>query len=338
MQCPVEVDDRIQYIIQLAAPMHDVESNVRPLRVLFLILIPVGLVLSGAAAYFISVLAFKPVLKMVRTAETISANNLDARLDLPLVKDEIYLLGRALNDMIDRLDGVIKSQKQFIADASHEIRTPLTIMRSELEYAHNRTRTPAVTKAVSLALGELDHLSVMVNDLLMLARLDGAQTKLTLTPVRLDELIIECVQAVQSIAKKKRIRLRVYIEEAIEIEGDRKRLMSVFLNILDNAIRYSKGNKEVSVTLEVRASAPKTAAVAIKDLGPGISKEEQDRVFTRFYRGVNSRSRTDGSGLGLAIAFRFVELHGGRIVLQSVEGKGSTFTVELPIRYTLKSS
>ncbi len=331
MQWPVEIDNRIQYLVQIAAPMHDIEDNLRPMQVLFLVLIPVGLILCGGAAYLISVLAFRPMMKMVKTAETISATTLDARLDLPNVKDEVHLLGRALNEMIDRIDGSIKSQRQFVADASHELRTPLTIMKSELEFAHRTARKSTLKETIGTSLAELDHLSSMVNDLLTLARLDAAQMKLEKSTIRLDEMLVECVQAVRGIAKKKKVRLKVFIEEAVEIDGDQKKLMSVFLNLLDNAVKYSPKNKEVSATLTMSKGEPRKAMIVVKDNGPGIPKSEQERIFTRFYRGSQSRSQTDGSGLGLAIAQRFVELHGGRITLNSAEGRGSSFAIELPI-------
>jgi hypothetical protein len=331
MQCPVEVDNRIQYLVQIAAPMRDVEDNLRSMRLLFLILIPVGLILSGGAAYLISVFAFRPMMNMVKTAETISATSLDARLDLPRVKDEVHLLGRALNEMIDRIDGTIKSQRQFVADASHELRTPLTIVRSELEFAYRRARKSKLKESIGTSITELDHLSSMVNDLLTLARLDAAQMKLELSPVRLDELLVECVQTVNGIARNKKVMLKVYIEEAVEIEGDEKKLMSVFLNLLDNAIKYSPKKKVVTTTLTLTKGELQKAIIVVKDNGPGIPRSEQERIFTRFYRGSQSRSQADGSGLGLAIAHRFVQLHGGRITLQSAEGEGSSFAVELPI-------
>jgi signal transduction histidine kinase len=331
MQWPVEIEGKIQYVVQIAAPMRDVEDNLGHMRVLFFVLIPVGLILSGGAAYLISALAFRPMMKMVKSAKRISATTLDARLDLPNVKDEVHLLARALNEMIDRIDSAIKSQRQFVADASHELRTPLTIMRSELELAHRTARQSTVKESIGTSLMELDHLSSMVNDLLTLARSDGAQLKLEIAPVRLDEMLIECVQAVRGIAKKKKIKLKLFVEEAVEIRGDHKTLMSVFLNLLDNAIKYSPKNSEVSATLALDGEKPRRAVIVIKDSGPGISKSERERVFTRFYRGSEARSQTDGSGLGLAIAQRFVELHGGRITLQSTEGKGSSFAVELPL-------
>ena len=331
MEWPVEIDNRIQYLVQIAAPMHEVEENLDPLRVLFLVLIPVGLILSGGAAYLISVLAFRPMMTMVKTAETISGRDLDARLDLPNVEDEVHLLGRALNEMMGRIDGAIRSQTQFIADASHELRTPLTIMKSELEYVHKTARKSKFKESIGASLAELDHLSSMVNDLLTLARLDGAQLKLEIAPIRLDEILVECVQSVRGIAKKEKVRLKVFVEEAVEINGDRKKLMSVFLNLLDNAIKYSPKNREVLATLTMSKDEPQKVLIVVKDSGPGIPKSEQERVFTRFYRGSQSRSQSDGSGLGLAIAQRFVQLHGGRIILRSVEGRGSSFAVELPL-------
>jgi signal transduction histidine kinase len=331
MQGPVEIGDRIQFLVQIAAPMGTVEDNLGHLRVLFLVLLPLGLILSGGAAYLISVMAFRPIVKMISSAEAISATTLAGRLELPNVTDEVHLLGRALNDMIDRIDSALKSQRQFVADASHELRTPLTILKSELEFAHKSAKTPALKATIGTSLAELDHLSSMVTDLLTLARLDGSQAKLDIATIRLDEVLIECVQAVRVIAKRKKIGLKLFIEEAVEIKGDQKKLISVVLNLLDNAIKYSAKNKTVSATLSIIAGERRMALISIKDSGPGIPKAEQERIFKRFYRGSQSRSQTEGSGLGLAIAERFVELHGGQIRLQSSEGRGSSFTVELPL-------
>ena len=214
---------------------------------------------------------------------------------------------------------------------SHELRTPLTILKSELEFAHRMVRKSTLKEALGTSLSELDHLSSMVTDLLTLARLDAAQMKCEMSTLRLDEMIVECVQAVRGIAKKKKIKLKVFIEEAIELKGDQKKLMSVLLNLLDNAIKYSPKNREVSVTLALGKADPRKALIVLVDKGPGIPLAEQPRVFTRFYRGSKSRSETDGSGLGLAIAQRFLELHGGRITLESEEGQGCSFTVELPL-------
>lgn len=331
LQWPVEVENRIQYVIQVAAPMHDIEETMDHLRLLFIIAIPGSLLLAGWAAFFITRLAFKPMMKMVRTAEMISATSLDARLELPSANDEVRQLGNALNEMIERIDKTLKGQRQFIADASHELRSPLTIIRSELEAAARSARTRSVKGSLTTSLAEVDRLSLMIGDLLTLAKLDAASVKLEITTVRLDELVVECVQAARGLAKSKGVKLKLFIEEAVEISGDYEKLKSVLLNLLDNAIKYSGRKSAVSVSL-VLGQSPGMASVVVRDHGMGIPESEQAKIFGRFYRGVNPRSSTDGSGLGLAIAQRYVELLKGSISVKSWEGKGSTFTVDLPLK------
>jgi signal transduction histidine kinase len=331
LQRPVEIGARVPYVVQVAAPMDDIERSLARLRLLFLILIPAALLLAGCAAWFITAFAFRPMMNMVRTAETISATNLDARLELPKARDEVQKLGSALNDMLQRIDGAVRSQKQFVADASHELRTPLTIMRTELESAQRIIRHPSSKQSIAAVLIELDQRSKMVGDLLTLARLDAARVKFEPARLRLDELLVECVQAVGGVAKRHGVRLKLFVQEAVEASGDREKLKSVILNLLDNAIKYSGRRGVVSASLVLQTDHPDTASIVIHDSGLGISRTEQERIFRRFYRVPQSRSRADGSGLGLAIAQRFVEMHNGSISVQSEEGQGSTFTVELPV-------
>jgi hypothetical protein len=330
-QWPVEINDKIEYLLQVASPMKEIESSLDHLTVLFVIVIPAALLLAGCVAFFIALMAFKPMMRMVKTAEQISATNLHARLEMPRARDEVHMLGRALNDMIERIDNTIKGQRQFIADASHELRTPLTIIRSELEYAERFARHSSVKKSITASLTEVDRLSSMVNDLLTLAKLDAARVKLELSSLRLDELLLECVQATRAIAKKKDVKIEVFVKEAVEVSGDHEKLKSVVLNLLDNAIKYSGRKSVVSASLVLNETTPQTASIIIQDRGIGIPKSEQVAVFGRFYRDSKPRSKIDGSGLGLAIAQRFVEMHGGRISVESEEGKGSTFTVQLPL-------
>ncbi|HTY37347.1 MAG TPA: HAMP domain-containing sensor histidine kinase [Bacteroidota bacterium] len=330
LQWPVEVENRIQYILQVGASMHEIDEILDRLRLLFFIAIPGCLLLAGGAAYFITRYAFKPIAKMIGTAEQITAARLDTRLELPAAHDEVRQLGQALNEMIGRIDSTLRAQRQFVADASHELRTPLTILRSELEAVARTTRSKSATESLATSLSEVDRLSKMVGDLLMLAKLDASSVKLTMASMRLDELVLEGVQAVRGIAASKGVKVKIFIEEAIEITGDQEKLKSVVFNLLENAIKYSERKTTVSIDLRKEAAA-RTASIRISDHGIGIPRAEQARVFNRFYRGSQPRSTTDGSGLGLAIAQRFVELHGGSISLESEEGKGSTFTVSLPL-------
>jgi signal transduction histidine kinase len=330
LQSPVEIDNQIRYVIQVAAPMHDLDETLSHLRILFWLTIPAGLLFAGIIALLITRLAFKPMMNMVVTAEQITASNLDARLELPRGHDEVYTLGSALNEMIKRIDTTLKGQRQFIADASHELRTPLTIIRSELESVMRSSRHSSTKQSVVISLTELDHLASMINNLLTLARLDGSQVTLKVSPVRMDELIIECVQAVRGIATGKGVRLKVFVEEALEVQGDEEKLKSVIFNLLENAVKYSPKKGVVTVSLAL-SRAEAAAVLTVGDRGMGIPVSEQDRIFERFFRGAQPRSSSEGSGLGLAIVKRFVEMHKGRISVQSEEKKGSVFTVEIPL-------
>ena len=223
-----------------------------------------------------------------------------------------------------------KSQQQFIADASHEIRTPLTVICSELEAAAQHATDPALKDSIQLSLSETDRLARLADGLLLLARLDAAQVKLTLTPVRLDELIAAGVQRVGALASKKAITFRIDIAEPIEVEADEEKLMSVLRNLLDNAVKYSWDSTTVTISLARSGGDRGNILLAVEDCGAGIPPQAIGSIFNRFYRADASRSATEGHGLGLAIARQLVELHGGTISVRSELGRGSRFTVELP--------
>ena len=325
---PIELNDKYPAAVQLAASLAEVDANLGRLLLFFLIGIPLALIAAALAAYLITRMAFRPILGMVETARRITAKDLHHRLALPAARDEVRLLGETLNDMIGRIEASFRSQKQFVADASHEIRTPLTVICSELEFAERRVTEPSVKESIQTSLSEIDRLAKLTDSLLLLARLDASQLKLDLQPVRLDELLVECVHLVKSIADKKEIRLRVDLEEALELPADRERMKSIILNLLDNAVKYSRRGSTVSVSL---ARTNSSAMLSVADQGPGIPAEALTDIFKRFYRVDVSRTQIEGSGLGLAIVERLVELHGGKISVQSEAGRGTTFTVELPL-------
>ncbi|MGA2623092.1 MAG: HAMP domain-containing sensor histidine kinase [Bacteroidota bacterium] len=325
---PIELNDQYPAAVQLAASLAEVDANLRRLLLFFFMGIPLALIVAALAAYLITRMAFRPILGMVETARQITARDLHHRLALPAARDEVRLLGETLNNMIERIEASFRSQKQFVADASHEIRTPLTVICSELEFAERRVTEPSVKESIQTSLSEIDRLAKLTDSLLLLARLDASQLKLNLQPVRLDELLVECVQLAKSIADKKNIRIRVDLEEALTLRADRERMKSIILNLLDNAVKYSGNDTTVSVSLARRNSS---VMLSVADQGPGIPADVLTDIFKRFYRVDASRTQIEGSGLGLAIVERLVELHGGKISVHSEEGKGATFTVELPL-------
>jgi heavy metal sensor kinase len=326
---PVEIDERIPYVLEVVAPLDDVAEDLERLRLIFLIAIPVSLLLTGLAAYAITGAAFRPITAMIETTRSITASSLHARLDLPRADDEVRRLGETLNDLMERLDTAFNSQRQFVADASHELRTPLAVIRSELEYALVQTADAAAKESILASLDEIDRLTHMTSQLLMLTRLDSSAAGIDFQTMRVDELLVECVQFYNGLAAKRGIIIEIFIESAAEIRGDYEKLKSVVLNLLDNAIKYSPNDSVVTATLSLDDSQS-VAQISIEDNGPGISAVELEKIFKRFYRGDGLRGNSEGSGLGLAIARRIIELHDSKISVESEVGKGTKFIVEVP--------
>jgi signal transduction histidine kinase len=323
----VEVEDRDQYSVQIVVPLTEVEVALRLLLLLFLLGVPVALTVSAGAVYGIVTIAFRPLSAMIRTAERISGSNLSERVPSPPSRDEVFALASTLNTMMERIEKAFKSQKQFIADASHEIRTPLAIIRSELEYAQKQIGEAASKESLDAALDEIDRLKKLSDDLLLLAKLDSTALARRFQPVRLDELLADCVKKMKPIADAKNVTLSLTVEEAVETEADEDKLRSAFLNLIDNAIKYSQDTGNVDI---VTCSTENGVEVSVRDQGEGIEEEELKNIFERFHRAGSSRSRHDGSGLGLAIVQLIVGLHNGELTVESQPGKGSTFRIFLP--------
>lgn len=324
-----ETADDSVFILEAAASVNDVYENLDRLLYLFFLIIPAGLIITGFAAYFISRAAFKPITQMAETAQNISGENLDKRLDLPKAKDEVRALGETLNGMIERIDSAFKSQKRFVANASHEIKTPLTVIQTELEILEKKIKDAESAESIKNALSEIENLTRLTNSLLTIAKLDASQTKLDKNITRIDELLADCAQVMNQAALKKNIRINLSIEEAVEIYADKEKLKSVFLNLIDNAVKYSFHNS--SVKIKLKKNINNKVAIEIIDNGQGISSTEIPFIFNRFYRSNETRAEISGSGLGLAIAKEIVELHKGEIKVQSKPGKQTIFSVVIPL-------
>lgn len=327
---PVEVDERIRYVLQLAAPLTSVDESLHELRVLFGITIPLALLFVAVAAYVITRVAFRPLTNMATAAQGIDGSNLESRLIVPGAQDEVRTLADTLNRMMGRIEAAFRSQKQFVADASHEIRTPLTIICSELEYAQRTASPDAVQESIRIALSEIDRLNHMVEGLLLLARADASPSEHATQSFRLDELVVETAQLVGRLAEDKAISLEIQIEQSAELAADRDMIKRAILNVLENAIKYSPPSTPVRLRLDATETETGSLRLEIEDHGPGIPAAMQDRIFERFFRTPEARAETLGSGLGLAIAKRLVELNRGQITLASQEGKGTTVTIAFP--------
>ena len=297
----------------------------------FLFITPLALLISVIGGWFLAHKSLKPVDELTKTAKEITAQNLNRRLPTNRVDDELGRLTEQFNDMISRLQASFTQIQQFSADASHELRTPLTIMRGEIEVALRNQRLSKDSRELLISINdELIRLSSIVESLMILVKSDTGRLVFNMQPIALDEFIEQLFEETKVLAESKRIKVKLECSQPIRINGDAERLKQLFLNLIDNALKYTPPHGQVTLTL---AKKEGDAVLAVKDNGIGIPRKDQAKIFDRFYRVDRSEDNIEdvgGSGLGLSIAQWITEAHHGSIEVKSREGKGSMFTVRLP--------
>ncbi|PYO02795.1 MAG: two-component sensor histidine kinase [Candidatus Rokuibacteriota bacterium] len=292
--------------------------------------IPCAIGLAIAGGYFLAGRVLKPVDAMAETARRITAASLSARLPVDNTRDEFGRLASVFNETLARLDAAFEQLRRFTADASHELRSPLTGMRSVGEVALQRSLTAqGYREVIGSMLEDVDRLTRLVENLLLLTRADAGRIPLTRTLVDLRELVAGVVDSLRVLGDEKDQRLTVDVAARVMAECDPSVLRHGVTNVLYNAIKYTPNKGEIRVV--VTPSASGDASIEVRDTGPGIAAAHRERIFERFYRVDDARSReTGGTGLGLAIARWAVEANGGRIEIESDEGHGSQFRIVLP--------
>ena len=287
------------------------------------------LALAAGGGIFLAGRALKPVDKIAQTAQEIEENDLSQRINVN-TKDELGRLAAILNAMIGRLEKAFQRQRQFTSDASHELRAPLAVIEAESSLALQKERPSGDYKqSLETISQEAKQMSSLIDQLLTLARADAGKEQWNFMEVSLDKLIANLSGDVEILCLEKGLTFQSGQTQDAIVKGDEVRLRELFMNLLNNAIRYTPVPGTVSVSLRREAQ---TAVVAIKDTGVGIPPEDMPFIFERFYRVDKSRSRADGgSGLGLAISRHIAEAHGGKIEVESQVGMGSTFSVWLPL-------
>ena len=278
------------------------------------------LVASGLA-WFAAGRALKPVGILTRTARSISESNWTERISVE-ANDELAELADTFNDMLDRLEAAFSLQRRFIDDAGHELRTPITIIRGHLELLNTQDRG-ATEEARRLVLDELDRMSRMVDDLLLMARSEQPDF-LDLHPIDVAELVDEVVAKAAPLSNRE---LTISERADVVIDADRHRLTQALMNLMYNATVHTP--EAASVTIG-SCIADGQVDIWVQDDGPGIPLDDQPRIFDRFSRGLAGRRRSEGAGLGLAIVKVIAEAHGGGVRVDSAPGRGSRFTISLP--------
>lgn len=323
------------FILQIAVPMTLLEREARSMVLFFLIGIPITLLLAGIGGLYLANKALEPVRGVIEKAEQLNPSNLSDRLPEHGTDDEIRQLTVTLNGLLGRIEKAFESHEHFIADASHQLKTPLAILRGELDVFRSKPRTEEEIEAfLDSSAEELRHMSRLLDDMLLLAKMEAGSGSLTVRDVRLDEVLLDIVARFELLAKRKNISIRLDLQDLTAgnqgddflVKGDPDLLQSMFRNLVDNAIKYSPDGSPVEVALTNEAYR---VVVQIRDFGPEIPPDQADRLFQRYERGNLTISKVSGTGLGLPIARRIAEMHGGNISILLDNPPGKAFQVEM---------
>ena len=291
-------------------------------------------VLTPLGAYILAGRATHPLAKIIATTARLDPENLHERLHIRGTNDELDQLSETINGMLDRIATYIDRHRDFIADAAHELRSPLTAIRSSVEVALNRPRSTEEYQTLLFdVMEECSGLAILVNRLLFLAEADAGRLAGRDQVASLEKLVRESVDMFHAVAEIRGIQLEADTLDPAVVPGDELYLRQVVRNLIDNAIKFTKGPGRVSVAVRTDVTK-KQVLLTVSDTGSGIPAEDLPRIFDRFYRADKSRRRHDGEGgfgLGLSICQVVVRSLGGEIKVESQFGRGSTFTVILPL-------
>lgn len=317
-------------VLQSLLPQIEIMEDIRNT---FLWAVPIALLLTAIGGYFLARKSLAPVAAMASQARAMGAANLHNRLAVANERDELGQLALTFNQLLERLETSFEQQRRFMADASHELRTPVAILRGEAEVTLSKPqRSPGeYRETLSILRDESQRLAQIIEDLFTLARADAGQYPLTLRDAYLDELASESLVRSRSLAHAKNITLTSTIEPDLPIRADEALLGRMLLNLLDNAIKYSPPASTVNLACCRQGDHYR---ISVSDNGTGIPVNLQARIFERFFRADQARSRSEGdssgAGLGLSIARWIAEAHHGRLELTRSDPSGSLFTATLP--------
>jgi two-component system, OmpR family, sensor kinase len=323
------------FLIVTAKSLFEEKETLEQVQTAFGIAIPIALILASLGGFLLAKRSLAPVAEMGDRAARISANNLHERLPVKSERDEVGRLAIIINDLLSRLDLSFEQQRRFMADASHELRTPLSSVLGEAEVALSRPHRneEEYRQCLNAVYNEGTRMSRIVADLLSLARADSGQYPIKRADCFLGQVVEECLRALKHLADKRGVTLS-FTPPSVElvVQGDAELLRRLFMNLLDNAIKYTLSGGTVRTELSQDQSE---CIFTVQDTGRGIALEAQPHIFERFYREDKVRRRNiesegSGAGLGLSISQWIANLHSGRVTLEESSEKGSTFSVRLP--------
>jgi heavy metal sensor kinase len=329
MERPGRVDHR-DVVLRILRDESGLRRTQHELSEVFLVGLPLAFLLAGSVGWLLARQSLAPVAAMAQRAQEITASSLAQRIPVSNPHDELGRLGGVFNGTLQRLEDSFTELRRFASDASHELRTPLTALRAEGEVALNQERDPErLRQSIGTMLEEAQRLQDLTDSLLTLARAEADQHGGLHTRLELGSVAKDAVESLRILADDKNQCLTAETNGRIPVKGDAMLLRHAFINVVHNAIRYTPAGGTITVSCSRKNGE---GVVQITDTGEGIAPEHQTKIFERFYRVDKTRSRAEGgAGLGLAIAKLAIERHGGRIELESLKDKGSTFRVCLPV-------
>jgi len=329
---PLIVDGRT-YLLAGRYPLREAEQTMDGIRRMFAVAIPLLILAAGASGYFLARRSLAPIASMAEHAADISATNLHERMPVS-GGDELVRLATVINALLDRLEQSFEQQRRFMADASHELRTPTAIVRTEADVTLSRAHRDEseYRDSVGIMQDAARRLTRIVDDLFLLARSDAGHLVVHRAPMHLEDVVDDAIRSVRPLAAQSGVH--VELDEAVEapLVGDADLLGRLLLNLLDNAIKHSPSGSRVMVRMAAREQM---VEVTVADEGVGIPDDAQPRVFDRFFRVDESRTRqetshTSGAGLGLSIARRIAEAHDGHLELAESRPGRTVFRCTLP--------
>lgn len=317
-------------LIQVGSPMGEVLQTLKNVRRMLWVTLTIGLVCSVGFGYLLTRWSLKPVTKVTSAVASLGVdNNFDKRLKLPPANDELRDLMKTFNEMIDRLEDAFMRLRRFSGDVSHELRTPIAVLRGEAELALRRVRSPKeYQESLHIVLKEATNMSVIVEDLLLLARAQGKSVPLDWHLVKVSDFIEELIESIRPTFEEKQIEIVVENKGPEFVKLSPTYFSLALKNLLLNACKHSAPESQVEIVV---TSTYKETRFEVIDHGEGIPEASLAYIFDTFYRADTARNRDlGGVGIGLSLSKALVSLHKGTLTVESTLGVGSTFRATIP--------
>jgi heavy metal sensor kinase len=321
-------------LIRLAYSTAQLQSRMTEFIAVLVLALPVALAIAGIAGYYVTSRALAPLAELTRRTDKITATRLQDRLPVENPDDELGHIARVLNGLLARLENSFEQLRRFTSDASHELRTPLAALRSVGEVGlQGEYSTSEYREIIGSMLEEVTRLTRMVESLLTMSRAEAGEIKLQTSVFSVLDLVREGIALVGVLAEEKNQRIQIQGTGDFMVKADRLFLRQAIVNVLHNAVKYSPPDSTIEIRLlkPLEPGEERWALLEVSDEGPGIREQDRAKIFDRFYRVDEGRSRDEGgAGLGLAIAKWAVQANGGDIEVKPGIVRGSTFSIKMP--------